>query len=483
MSDTVKNFKQGVFWSLGGRLSYLIISFGVNIVFARLLPPEEFGIIAIAFFFMGITQVLTESGLAGALVRKVDTTPEDYSTVFIFNLFMSTLLYLILYLISPQIEYFYNIDNLSLYIRVIGIILFIDAFRIIQKAKLTKDLDFKSISMIELISVASASVISIVMAIMGWGIWALITMQVTNALLITILFWIKKGGLDVYSFNNSSFKSLYKFGVFTTLANLLDTFFDNLYQLILGKYFNLVQTGFYFQSKKLTEVSVSMLRNLSDGVVFATLAGIQQDRDRFDSAYCNIIRILVVVSGFISLSIFIYAREILFLTYGEKWLGAVFYLKLLAVAYFFYILEKFNINLYKVFDKTHLMLMIEIIKRTIILSSLFIGVYFKDIKFLMFGLLITYIVGYLIYFSVSRRIHNSDKTVMEIFYVIKTVSVSILIALLMELNTFFYEDSIIKTIYFIPVVILLYLGILQLLRVINIKRDFSFLMSLKRTRL
>lgn len=480
MSDVTKKFKKGLFWSVGGEFSYLIISFVVNVVLARLLSPAEFGVMAIAYFFISISTVLTESGLSGALIRKSNATEVDNSTIFIFNLAVSLFLYIVLFFTSDLIEQFYEISNLSLYLKVLGLILIINAFRIIQQVKLVKELDYKTITTFKLISVILSSIIAITMALIGYGIWALIAMQGINAFLTALLYWITQGSLKTYSFSKKSFKELYSFGLFTTLSSILDTAFDNVYQLILGKYFSLNQTGFYYQAKKLTEVSVSVIKSTTAGVVFATLSKIQDDKDKFDKMYSNIIRVFTVVIGLICLLIFIYAREILYIIYGEKWLSADFYMKILAVAYFFYMQEMFNRNIFKVFNKTHKIFILELIKKAIIFVSLVIGIYQKSIEVLMYGYMITYIISYYINYYVSRTVYKSTSTFHEMNFTLKTIGVSISIGLILEFVNKQVALDFLYNLLYLPLVIGLYIILLSFLKVVNLQKDFKFIVNFKK---
>src|SRR5690606_15154057 len=305
-------------WSVLGQFGYLFVTFLTNIILARLLSPKEFGIIAIATFFIVLSKVLSESGLSGALIRKKDATEVDNSTIFIFNLVVSVILYVVLFIFSPQIEHYYDIVNLALYLKILGIVLIINSFQIIQNVRLVKKLQYKKISTYSLIAVIISSVLAIIIAVLGYGVWALILLQVFNALFLTLIYWFKEQGLTVYKFSKASFKELYGFGLYTTLSSLLNTGFDNVYQLILGKYFSLGQTGYYFQAIKLSEIPVGMIKSTTLGVVFSALSNLQDDKEKFDYMYNNIIRVFTIIVGAICINIFLFSKEILFVLYGEK---------------------------------------------------------------------------------------------------------------------------------------------------------------------
>lgn len=475
----VSKFKKGVFWSIGGDISYLSIAFLVNVILARILSPEEFGIMAIAYFFIAIAQVLTESGLSGALVRKSNSTEVDNSTIFIFNLLTSLFLYLLLYLFSDVVEAFYEIKSLALYLKVLGLIMIINSFRIIQNVRLIKELDYKSISVYKIISITTASVVAIYFAKKGYGVWALILMQCLNSFINTFILWVTQKGLSVYIFSKESFKELYKFGLFTTLSSLLDTAFDNAYQLVLGKYFSLTHTGLYFQSKKITDVSVSVIRSTNSGVVFAGLSKVHNNPKEFDEMYIKTSRAFTFVVGLVCLLIFIFAKEILFLFYGEKWLNAEFYMQVLAVSCFFYMQESFNRNIFKVFNKTHKIFILELIKKVIMLLSLGLGIYMRNIELLMYGYATCYMLSYLINFKVSREVYKSKFLKKEYQITLKVILASVIIAVLIKyLDTYIQLKDFIKFSY-LPIVLILYLLILNMLGVINIKEDLKILYDLK----
>lgn len=479
MNNLGGNLKRGFIWSFLGHFGYLLLTFLTNLVLARLLTPNEFGIIAIISFFIAISKILSESGLSGALIRKKDSNEIDNSTIFIFNLSISIFIYIILFIISPLIEDFYKITNLSLYLRVIGIVMIINSFQIIQNVRLIKKLEYKKISLYTTISLLFASFISISLAFLGYGIWSLILLQILNALFLTLIYWIKEDGLKVFIFSKKSFKELYSFGFFTTISSLLNTGFDNLYQLILSKYFGLNQAGFYFQAKKLAEIPVGVIRSTTLGVVFSALSNIQDDEKNFNSFYNEIVRIFTVIVGFICLFIFLYSKDIILIIYGEKWLDSVFYMKILALSSFFYMQEMFNRILFKVFNETKKIFHLEIVKKSINLIFIISGIYFKNIFVLMYGFFITSVISYFINYYYSRKIYTTNFSYKELIYSLKVAFVMILLISLSSIFNFIYVDNYIFKSLFLLLLISLYLLLLYLFKVFNLKRDFIKLKNLK----
>src|SRR5690606_29369958 len=190
MSTLKKSFITGFIWSFVGQTSYLFVALIANIILARLLSPYEFGQVGIVMFFIIISKVLTESGLTGALVRKKDATEEDFSTVFIFNLIISVFLFFLLVLFSGLIADFYDNRALKNILIALAFILIINAFQFTQNAKIVRDLKFKKQSLYALVAVILSSLIGLILALFDYGVWALVIMQICNAFILTLLYWI-----------------------------------------------------------------------------------------------------------------------------------------------------------------------------------------------------------------------------------------------------------------------------------------------------
>ena len=245
-----KNIVIGTLWTLIGQFGYLSVALISNIILARILSPYEFGQIGIVMFFIIISKVFTESGLSGAIIRKKDASAVDYSTVFIFNLILSLVLVVVLFFAAGPIANFYNDIELKDIIRVSSVVLLIYAFQIIHITKLVEQLEFKKKATYEFIAILTSSITAILLAYQGFGVWAMVIMQILTALILSLLLWLFEERPTVFMFSLSSFKKLYKFGINTTFSLLLNTFFDNIYQLILAKYFAIIQTGLSTKRKK-----------------------------------------------------------------------------------------------------------------------------------------------------------------------------------------------------------------------------------------
>lgn len=233
-----------------GQLITLLIVLATNIWLARLLSPDDFGKVAIIMFFVTVSNVLTEAGFSGALIRKEDASQIDYSTVFVFNLVVSLVLFLLLFLFSESIASFYQDPTLEYLLIGASLVLIINSFQITQNAKLLSNLRFRQKAIYRFFAVLLGSIVGVIGAYNGAGVWSLIFVQLFTALFMTIILWTFEGAMLSFRFNVHSFKELFGFGVNTTLASVLNSAFDNVYQLIIGSYFSISQVGFFIRQRK-----------------------------------------------------------------------------------------------------------------------------------------------------------------------------------------------------------------------------------------
>ena len=479
MSDLKKAIIKGAMWSVLGQMASLLVTLATNIWLARLLSPKEFGQVGIIMFFIVLANVLTESGLGGALVRKKNASRSDYSTVFVTNLVFSILCYIVLVLATGAIAAFYKDVLLKNLLITASIVIIINAFELTQNAKLISEMKFKEQSIYRFISVLISSSIGIYLVYKGLGVWALVFMQIMTAGINTIILWFFEGFFLSFHFSKKSFKELYCFGLNTTLSSLLNTAFDNIYLLVLGRYFSISQTGLFYQAKKLQDIPGGVMNTVIQSVVFSSLAKLQDDKVAFSKAYNKINLYFLVLLGFICTFIYIYADAIIFILFGSKWLGAVFYMKLLTVASFFYIQEQINRVIFKVFNQTRKILILELVKKMIQAVSIVVGVYVMDLKVLILGFILTNLIGYLINFYYSRKIMETGSS-NEMFNLLKVIVVcSFSIIFILYIIDICALDRMTK-IYTVPLLMFIYLLCVHFLKVLNIITEIQNILTLSR---
>lgn len=470
MSSLKRSFISGFFWSILGQGGHLLIYLVASVILARILTPYEFGQVGIVMFFINISRVLTESGLSGALIRKQDASKDDFSTVFVFNLLVSILLTVVIILSSGVIAAYYDDGTLKTILVALSFVLIINAFQFTQNAKVVKYLKFRRQAIYTFVSTFISSVIAVILAWHDYGVWSLVIMQLANAFILTSIYWIWEGPSGRLVFKRASFENLYKFGLYTTLASIINTAFDNIYSLILGKYFAIQQTGLYYQAKKLQEIPVGVIKSSTLGVVFSTLSRLQDDKKEFDDFYNRIVTSFTVLVGLMCVLIYVYAEQAILLLYGTKWVGAVFYMKVLILSSFFYMQEMFNRVLFKVFDKTEKILFLEIIKVIIRAVSIVYGVIKMDISILLYGFLVTSIISYFLNYFYSRKVYHSFSWT-EIIVTLKVAFIGLVCIVSYENLSAFFEFDLWLDFSLIPLVLLIYFTLLRIAKVFNLVKD------------
>ena len=417
---------------------------------------------------------MVESGLGGALVRLKNITKEDYSTAFLFNLGISLFLFFLILLISGTIANYYNNSNLQKYLIVSSLILVFNSFQITYTAKLVRDFRFKTQSLYNIVSMTMGAMVGMLLALNGFGIWSILSVHLTFSLTLTLLYFAFEKSTISFVFNKNSFFSLYKFGLNTTIANIISTSFENIYQLIMGKYFSMIQTGLYYQAKKLEQTPLGVIKSSTLGVVYSYLAKMQDNKDEFLSNYKRIISLFSIFVGVISAFIYLFSSDLIQFLYGKEWLRATVYMQLLVIASFFYMHEMFNRIIFKVFDRTSQILYLELIKKVVQLITIFLGVILHSINVLLIGLIATNIISCFLNYHFSNRIIPS-KGYWEhvlLFKVTLTIVISTLISLLIK-N--YFEISGFYSIGVFSFWLLIYFSTLKLLKVSDILQESRFI--------
>lgn len=478
------NLKQqiikGAAWTLIGQFGYMFVSLFTNIILARILSPYEFGQMGILMFFVVVANIFIEGGFGGALIRKTDIKPEDYSTIFIFNLFISTVLYLLIGLFSGIISDYYHDHALQNLLLVICTILFFNALSITTNAKLIREMEFKKKAIVQLVAVCFSAVVSICLANFGWGVWALIIFQLLSSALNS-LFLLIYGGLKFsFTFNKDSFKDLYAFGINTTAASVIASAFDNIYSLILGRYFSISQVGFYYQANRLQVVPYNASNAVVQSVIYSSLSKIRNERKKLISAYNKIMLLLTVLIGIITTLIYLYSESIVLLLYGAKWKGSIFFMQLLCIASFFFFQEQFNYIVFKIFNKTRRLLYLEIIKKMIQMISIVYGVLKMDIDILLYGFILSSIISF------GLNYYFSAKLIGDNFWFPITTLVKILSILLFNFLIF---DFLIKkldlnfknSLFLLPGFLLLVYLFLKIFKICDLLTEFKEIKNLAKS--
>jgi teichuronic acid exporter len=406
----------GMFWTMFQQFSTQGISFVVSIVLARLLLPEQFGLIAMLGIFMGLGTILMESGLGQSLIRTTDPDSEDYSTVFYFNLIGSFIVYAIIYFCAPLIAEFYKQPQLEKITRWYCLIFITNALSSIHYIRLTKQMLFKKELTITVPSLILSSIVGITMAYTGYGVWSLVASGLTQSLAVAVQMWCRSDWKPVLSFNKEKFKYHFHYGYKLTLSGMLDNLFTNAYVIIIGKYFAPAQVGFYNRADTIKQLPVSNISIVLNKVTFPLFAEVQDDDARLKDIYRKIMQMVLFFVAPILLIMAALGEPLFRLLFTEKWLPAVPYFQVLCWAGILYPIHAYNLNILKVKGRSDLFLKLEIIKKimvvVIIATSIAYGIYG-----LLYGGIITSALAFFIntYYSGKFINYTSWHQIVDVF--------------------------------------------------------------------
>ena len=376
MAESLKNKTiKGLGWSALDNAARYGMQFMIGIVLARLLSPDDYGLLGLVGIVTVVCTALVNGGFTTALIRKNDATDDDFNTAFICNLGMSLLLYAVVFVCAPLIADFFGREELVALVRVSSLGLIIGALGMVQQTRLTKRIDFKTQTKITLVATSVSGAIGIGMALMGFGVWALVTQQLMSHALSTLQLYLYNRWLPRLHFSIESFHNLFGFGWKMMVSALLDAVWKELYQVVVGKFYNPATLGQYTRARHYAKLFSSNLTTVVERVTYPVLSSIQDDKERMVSAYRRIIRTSMFSTAVALFSLGGVSEPLIYCMIGPKWHEAATYLPLICITYSLYPLHAINLNMLKVQGRSDLFLGLEIIKKVITLAPLLIGAF------------------------------------------------------------------------------------------------------------
>jgi teichuronic acid exporter len=428
MSSLKKKAINGILWSTVERFSVQGLQFIVGIILARLLLPSDYGLIGMMAIFLAISQTFVDSGFSNALIQKKNRNETDYSTVFYFNIGIGLFFYLILFFCAPLIANFYNTPELTSLTKFIGINVFISSLAVVQQAKLTIALDFKTQAKASFYSVIVGGVIGVTMAYKGYGVWALVVQSIVQNGLNTLFLWLLSKWMPKAVFSIASFKQLFSFGSKLLVAGLLNTIFKNIYLLVVGKLYSTSQLGFYTRALQFQKFPSENVTGIIHRVTFPVLSSIQDDKKRLEIIFRKFIRLSAFVIFPLMIGLAVVAEPLIRLILTEKWMPVVPLLQLLCISGVLYPLHAININILNVKGRSDLVLKLEVIKKILIVITILITFSF-GVKALVIGQIFTSIIGFFVNTHYTGKMINYGS-----WKQIKDIIPIVLIALFMALG-------------------------------------------------
>lgn len=466
-----KKTVSGMIWSALQRFGTMGISFVSNIVLARLLTPDDYGCIGMLAIFITVSNTFVDGGFGSALIQKKEPTQKDYSTIFWLNLFMSVVIYGILYISAPAVSRFYDIPLLSSVLRVQGIVLIIDALNIVQTNQLRKSINFKRLAVIYIASQIVGAVCAIVLAYMGWGVWALVAQQIIASSITSVILWVMNRWLPQLCFSFDSFKQLFSFGGFILASNLINTFCNNVQGLLIGKFFNPAILGYYTQAYKLEDVASHSISSVVEQVAYPVFSKVQSDNDGLKNVIYRLILSIAYVTFPMMLILVLIAEPLIGLLYGEKWLPSVPYFQIICIGGIAVCLQGVTYLAIASIGKSKELFLWTIIKRGLGMILLIAGMVLFGMNGLLWGFVlscwsVTFINAYLVSKYIKYGLWQQIKDVLPIILISSMVFIiTLVIANKLTLGGYMY----------IVLVLLIYISMYLLLSSVVKLQAYSFI--------
>lgn len=394
---------KGLVWNSIQNFSNRGIEFLLMLFMARLLSPKEYGVIGLTSVFMTFASTFVDSGFPNALIRKKDANNDDFSTVFIFNNFISIICYFVVFLIAPWAADFYNLPILCPVIRVLGFQIIIHGLSSVQSTILTKKIDFKSRAKISVTRNIISGCIGLFLAWKGFGVWALVAQALIGSLISTILLWFATKWRPMFRFSKKSFQDLFGYGSKLLASSLINNAYGEIYPIVIGKYFSPAILGHFSRARHWARFPSHNLTGILRSVTFPVLAKVQ-DNHQLSDIYRRMIRTSCFIVFPLMTGLSAVAKPLIIFTIGEKWGFCAELLQIICFSMMWYPVHALNLNLLQVKGRSDLFLKLEIIKKIMGICVLCISVpmgivamcYFSILSSLISLFINTYYTGKLI---------------------------------------------------------------------------------------
>ena len=398
-----KSVTSNLIWRFFERCGAQGVTFLVSIVLARFLDPSVYGTVALVTVFTAILQVFVDSGMGNALIQKKDADDLDFSSVFYFNLSVCLLLYICMFFAAPLIASFYNIPDLTPIVRALSLTLIISGVKNIQQAYVSRNLLFKKFFFATLGGTIGAAFIGIWMAWKGYGVWALVVQHLFNSVLDTIILWVTVKWRPKRAFSLNRLKGLFSYGWKLLVSALLDTGYNNLRSLIIGKLYTSEDLAFFDRGKQFPNLIVTNINTSIDSVLLPTMSQEQDNRGRVRSMTRRAIKTSTFIMMPVMMGLAVCAEPLIRILLTDKWLPAAFFLRVFCFNYAFYPIHTANLNAIKAMGRSDLFLKLEVIKKIVSFSALVVTM-FISVEAMALALLATSIPGQIINSWPNRKL-------------------------------------------------------------------------------
>lgn len=421
MSELKNKTVNGLKWSALERILSQGAQLVLMLILARMLGPKAFGLIGMLAIFIAIGQVFIDSGFSSALIRKNDRSNIDYSTAFYFNIFVAVIFYIVLFITSPFISDFYQQPELTSLTKVIGLSLIINSFTLVPRTILTVSMNFKAQAKASICSVIIGGVIALTLAKCGYGVWALVAQTLSMALCNAVFLNVVAKWIPSLNFSKESFSYLFGFGGKLLASGLLDTAYNNLYQIVIGKKFDVVNVGQYTQANQISSIPAMTMTNVIQRVTYPMFSHMQDNHKKMQEYYLLTIKVAALFIFPLMAGIAIISKPLIHMFLGSQWSEASSLIMVLAFAYMLYPIHAINLNILQVKGRSDLFLKLEVIKKilglAIIAITMQVGILYMCIGLLFHSYISLILNTYYTEKLTGLKIKNQVKEIFPIWII------------------------------------------------------------------
>ena len=444
---------KGTFWSATDAVLGKGVTFIVGIVLARLLSPEEYGLIGIVTIFTTVLLGIVDSGFSNSLIRKREVDDNDYNTLFLFNLVVSVVLFVLLFFGAPWIAAFFERPQLVALVRVMGLLLILQALSIVQDTQLKRRIDFKTRTKASFIAAISSGVIGIVMAFMGYGVWSLAGQQLSRQLVYSVCLWVFNKWWPKLKFSITSLRYMWGFGWKLLVSGLLNNIWLELKKVVVSKFYSPATLGQYSKAGEFAQLFSANFTTIIQRVTYPVLAQVQNDKTRMVGAYRQVIKTTMFVSTICMFSLGAVSEPLIYCLIGPQWHIAATFLPLVCIYRSMYPLQAINLNMIQVQGRTDRFLYLEIIKKIILLGPLFVGAFIGIYWMLICSVLTSVICFFLNSFYSGKDLGYTS------WMQLKDVAPSYGVATAVAISVFFFKYLPLSNWIILPIQIIVGAGV------------------------
>jgi teichuronic acid exporter len=394
MSDTLRSKTiHALYWSFLEAIGLQGVQFIIGIILARLLLPEQFGLIAMLTIFMAVSESLINGGFARALIQKKEATQTDISSVFYVNIAVGLTATGILFFLAPLIAEFYNQPILSLLTKALSFTIVLNSFGMIHYVLLAKKIEFRTVTKVNLIASLLSGAIGVTLAALGYGVWSLVAQQITSTFFRTALLWFFNAWRPALVFSFKSLNEMFGFGSRVLASDLLNQIFDNIYLLAIGKLYSAVDLGYFARAKAIQEIPAQTLSSMVGRVTFPIFSSIQDEPVRLKKGAIKALTFLVMVNFPMMIGLAVIAQPLVLALLTEKWVACVPYVQLLCLVGMLFPVQLLNLNILQALGRSDLFLRLEIIKKVLIVINIMLTWHW-GISAMIYGMMILSIISF-----------------------------------------------------------------------------------------